>query len=179
MSDDEDLELYWDDLRVAPHRRTPSPTELRETLKADKNDLVIGTSLGRLLVVIKPNGALEFGPEYHPDEAAEVFWEAMARKRGQFEERMLLFAHMERLLTTIGTQDMECERLRLRADEPDLPDTEIASRMQFAELAMRRLEMTVHQAIELGRGLVRRPEVPVSAPQEVDQGDPGDVSPRT
>jgi hypothetical protein len=166
---DEDLELYWDDLRVAPHRKNPTPDELRETLQADKNDLVIGTSAGRLLVSIKPNGTLQYGPEYHPDEAAEVFWEAMARKRGQFEERMLVFAHMEQLLTRIGAQDMEVERLRMAAQEENLPDTEKAQREQYAELALRRLEIWVHQVIELGRALIRRPEVPVAAPG-VDSG---------
>lgn len=159
--DDDALELYWDDIRVAPHRVPKS-----EDFKAGIGDLVIGTSANRLLVTIKPNGTIEYGPEYHPDEAAQIFWEAMARRRRDYEERLLVFAHMEQLLTRVGVQDLEVERLRLLSQEEGLEPTEKASREQYAELAMRRLEMWVHQVIELGRALVARPETPVAAPQE-------------
>lgn len=160
--DEESLEFYWDDIRVAPLRSRQEPPNLH----AGQNDLVIRTSASRLLVCIKPDGSLEYGPEYHPDEAAQVFWEVMARRRRDYEERLLVFAHMEQLLTQVGRQDLECERLRRLANEDDLTTTEKASREQYAELAMRRLEMWVHQVIELGRGLVARPETPIAAPQE-------------
>lgn len=155
---DDNLELYWDLVRMVPRDRTVAES-LQNEFRTTPGDLIIGTSAQRLLVLIKANGELQYGPEYTPDETAEVFWEAMARKRVEAEERLILFAHMERLLSQIGRQDMEVERLRLRAQEEDLEDTEKASREQYSELALRRLEMLVHQAIELGRGLVRRPEV--------------------
>lgn len=48
-------------------------------------DLVIGT-LSRVFVTIKPDGSLLYGEGYTPDEAAAVFWEALARKRVEAEE---------------------------------------------------------------------------------------------
>jgi hypothetical protein len=53
--------------------------------KPSENDLVIATQ-SRVLVVIKPDGALSYGPGYTPDEAASVFWEALARKRREAGE---------------------------------------------------------------------------------------------
>lgn len=34
---------------------------------------------GRLQVAIHPDGRLEYGPDYQPDEAARTFWEAVQR----------------------------------------------------------------------------------------------------
>ncbi len=31
-----------------------------------------------MLVTLRPDGTLEYGPNYHPDEAARLFWEAIA-----------------------------------------------------------------------------------------------------
>lgn len=159
MSDQEDLELYWQDLGVT-RRKDLTPDELREQIapEASRNDLVIGTR-GNPLVVIKPDGSLEYGQQYKPDEAAMVFWEALARRRADYEQRMLIFAHMDALLTRIGRRDLECERLRVAATEEGLSDVEKAQREQYAELSMRRLEIEVHQAIELGRALVERNRV--------------------
>lgn len=52
--------------------------------KPSDNDLVIGVP-GRVLVVIKPDGRLVYGPSYTPDEAAAALWEALARKRVEAE----------------------------------------------------------------------------------------------
>lgn len=35
---------------------------------------------GDMLVNILPDGTLEYGETYDPDEAARVFWEALARR---------------------------------------------------------------------------------------------------
>jgi hypothetical protein len=157
--DHDDLELYWGDLGIT-RRKNLTPDELREQIapQAMRQDLVIG-SVGNPLVIISPDGTLQYGPNYKPDEAAMIFWEAMARRRVDYEQRMLIFAHMDALLTRVGTRDLECERLRLAALEEGLTDMEKAQREQYAELAMRRLEIEVHQVIELGRGLVRRDQV--------------------
>jgi hypothetical protein len=154
--DDHDLELYWAD-RGIPTSPPATPDQLREQIAptAARNDLVIG-SRDRPLVIISPDGSLQYGASYTPDEAAMVFWEAMARRRVDFELRMLLAGQMEQILTRVGQRDLDYERMVLRAQAEGLSDTERASREQYAELARGRLEMEVHHAIELGRGLVRR-----------------------
>jgi hypothetical protein len=150
------IELFWEDLGITP-RKNLTPDELREAAapNANRNDLVIATR-NQLLVVIRPDGTLEYGPNYTPDAAALVFWEAMARRRQNYEERMLLYAHIEQLLMRVGQQDAEYERQSLRALEENLEPHEKAQRDQYAELARRRLEMEVHSVIELARGLIRR-----------------------
>lgn len=158
--EDDPLEVYWDDVRVARYRS--SPVEPTDPLSAQPGDMVIGTSRNRILVTIKADGTLQYGPEYSPDEAATVFWEAMGQRRIAMEDRFLVIQHMEAVLTRLGRADMECERLRRQADsEPDeLRKRELT---QYAELSMNRLNMVAHQAIELGRALVRRPDMPTPA----------------
>ena len=146
----ESLEFFWEGLGVLAKDAAPTP----ESLGLEPNDMAIGTSRNRLLVVIKPNGTLKYGPDYQPDEAAQIFWEALASRRIQYEERMLVIRHMEQLLRRVGQQDLECERLRGLANEDNLEAQVKAQREQYAELAIRRLEMYVHDVIELGRALV-------------------------
>lgn len=160
MSDekeDDPLELYWDDVRVSRHRVPVVPDTTAENLRAQvqPGDLVIGTSRERVLAIIKADGQVEFGPDYKPDEAAMVFWEAMGRQRYAYEERILLIRHMEALLTRLGAQDLLVEQLRLASANGDIQAG------QRAGGAMVQLERLVHQVIELGRGLARRPEIPV------------------
>lgn len=167
-TDDLPLEVYWDDIRVARHRAPPVEEKPDFGKLVEPTDLVIGTSKERVLVIIKPDGRLLFGPGYRPDEAAMVFWEAMGQARLQAEDRILLFQHMEAILAQVGRQDMVVEQLRLAAAEGD---TEAGQR---AGHEMLRLERLVHQTIELGRGIASRPEVPVPAvpervPQAVDE----------
>lgn len=161
-ADDAALEVYWDDLRVAPHRRTPREPSFRDQVKP--GDFVIGTSKDRLLVIIKPDGTLEYGPEYRPDEAAVVFWESMGQRRLQMEDRLLVIQHMEAVLTRLGDADLRAESARrVAANEPDNMELE-----RQALEAIHRLERVMGQAIELGRGLIRRPEIPMPAfPAEV------------
>jgi len=166
-----DLELYWDDLRVGNRRWSASdePTDPSRlpSFEAKPGTLVIGTSHNRILVNIGPTGEIEYGPENRPDEAAQVFWEALGRRKIDAEDRLLVIQHMEALLTRLGRQDMEAERLRLAAyEEPaGLHKAELE---QSAEIGVRHLEMIMHQVIEFSRGLVRRPEVlPPAMPQEV------------
>lgn len=159
--DDEPIELLWDDLRVS---RGPEPEDPSAALRklAGPGDLVIGTSAKRLLAVIKANGHIEFGPEYRPDEAATVFWRALARQRYQHEEQNLIARHMESILAQIGAADLQLEALRRASQEGD----PLAAERAIA--AHLRLERLVHQAIELGRGLARRPEIPIpSVPERI------------
>jgi hypothetical protein len=167
-----DLELFWDDLRVGGRRWSaetpePEPEGPPPIYDVPPGTLVIGTSRHRILVAIKADGTIQYGPEYRPDEAAQVFWEAMAQRKLDAEDRILVIQHMEALLTRLGRQDMETERLRLAAiEEPD--PLQKAALNQSAEMAIRHLEMIMHQVIEFSRGLVRRPEVvPPQMPPEV------------
>lgn len=161
-SDDTNLEVFWDDVRVAPFRRPPTQEDFGD--QVERGDMVIGTSAERILVIIKKDGTLRFGPEYCPDEASMVFWEAMGQRRLQMEDRLLVIGHMEAVLTRLGDADLRAESARrVAANDPGNEALEA----QAVE-AVHRLERLVDQAIELGRGLIRRPEVPMPAfPGEV------------
>lgn len=160
--DDDKLEVFWDDIRVAPYRRAPVKEDFGD--QVEPGDLVIGTSTNRILVIIKADGTLKYGPEYRPDEAATVFWESMGQRRLQMEDRLLVIGHMEAILTRLGDADLRAESARrVAANDPGNMELE-----RQAVEAVRRLERVVNQAIELGRGLIRRPEVPMPAfPGEV------------
>ncbi len=160
--EDTNLEVFWDDVRVAPYRRPPKQEDFGDQVQP--GDMVIGTSTHRILVIIKPDGSLRFGPEYRPDEAAMVFWEAMGQKRLEMEDRLLVIGHMEAILTRLGDADLRAESARrIAANDPANNDLE-----RQAEEAIHRLERVMSQAIELGRGLIRRPEIPMPAfPNEV------------
>lgn len=167
--DEQPLEVYWDALRGrrAPAEPVHSVPRLRDL--ANENDMVIGTSADRVLVIIKPTGELIFGPEYTPQEASMIFWEYMGIRRFQLEDRMLLIQHMEAVLVRLGRADMECERLRRLANEETDPAAKQQATQQ-AETAIENLNRVAHQAIELGRGLVRRPEVvPPHIPERVPE----------
>lgn len=55
------------------------PTE-EFTLAPPDRRIVIPSDDGTPLVVIHPNGELEYGPGYTPDEAARRFWDAMRHR---------------------------------------------------------------------------------------------------
>lgn len=156
MSDLDDLEIFWNELGVT-HRKDRTPDELRQAIAptTSRSDFVIGTK-NQLLVVIHADGTMEYGQGYDPDGAAMVFWEAMARRRADYEQRMLLAAHMDTVLTRLGRFDLEYERQVMLSREEGLSVTEQAQREQYVELARGRLEMEVHQVLELARGLARR-----------------------
>jgi len=167
--DDLPLEVYWDALRG---RRGPvEPVHTVPTLRdlADENDMVIGTSANRILVIIKPTGELIFGPEYTPQEASMIFWEYMGRRWHSMLDRILLIQHMEAVLVRLGRADMECQQARERAvgAEDNMAKDELDRQV---EAAMGRLNRVAHEAIELGRGLVRRPEVlPPDVPERIPE----------
>lgn len=129
--------------------------------------MVIGTGRHGALVRINPDGTLEYGEDYTPNDAARVFWEAVARKRAVEEERPLLNSHMEGLLTALGAADMHNEQAQGRLNEAQTTEN-----WQASGRAQRALERAMSQAIELGRGLCRRPEI-VPVPEEVPQSIQG------
>jgi hypothetical protein len=157
--DNTPLEIFWDELHASRARPTePLPPE---PPKGPPGALVIGTSQDRILITIHADGRLEYGPDYTPDETAMVFWEEMGRRRLQMEERLLLIGHMEATLTRLGVADLHNqaadERLRSRISDTNLRES---------QRAQHNLERAMHQAIELGRGMARRPDIPVPAPPE-------------
>lgn len=42
---------------------------------------------GQPMVTIRPDGRLEFGPDYHPDDAARAFWDAVLRLQPTLEQQ--------------------------------------------------------------------------------------------
>ncbi len=132
-----------------------------ENLDIQPGDMALGTK-DRVLVVIRADGTLKYGPDYTPDEAAQVFWTVMARKRVEFEETLALHNHLKDLVTQIGEADLDNEKaIHLARGLVGTPDGGAASLKAFRAHAF--LEGLVHQVIELGRGLAklkRGPEDP-------------------
>ena len=165
-------ETEGDHSDIAALRR---PDPMRPNLKQPEfgpNDMVIRTSKDRVLVVIRPNGELEFGPDYTPDEAAELFWMTMAMKRLGSERRLQLLARLENLFTGIGAADIMNETAQkhlqevnaemLRKGDADLTNNDaetIEDAMKRAGEAQRILEQRVHQVIEFSRELANSPEL--------------------
>jgi hypothetical protein len=139
---------------------------------AGPNDLVVGTSRQRILVIIRADGEVLFGPGYTPDEAARLFWSAMGKARKENEMQGLLTQHMEGILVRLGNQDMHTEDLRLRAASETDPDKR-SELLAASEVSMANLNLIAHQAIELGRALARRaksvPAIPTRLPDQDEE----------
>lgn len=169
LPEGDSLESYWEALRP----KTPSVPEMTpQELSTGPGDLVIGTSRHRVLVVIRANGTLVFGPEYTPDEAAVIFWENLGRRRLGAEDRILVLQHIEATIVRLGELDLECERRRMAVQA----DPENRQLLVYANLATSRLEAAAHQTIELGRALALLDvavEQPSQIPQSVANTDSG------
>lgn len=165
----DDLEQYWDELGVSPNE----PLRLGG-LRTNAGDLVIGTP-SNWLVRISATGDLAYGPNYTPEEAAQIFWTAMALQRAGMTERLMHFDIMEQLVRRVGIADLRTERLRRRAQqEGATPEDHFQ-----ADRSMAYLEALVHQFIEYARGIAQtqRPEAlspaspppPAVSPEEVQE----------
>jgi len=168
--DDEPLDVSWARI-TGPQPETIDNHDF--TGYIESTDLVIG-SRSNPLVLIKRDGRLQFGPDYTPDGAAMEFWEAMGRMRLGAEDRILILQHMEGILVRLGQADMRAEGLRQQAAEATDP-TRKRELDQLADLAINRMEMVAHEAIELGRGLVRRdaptPPIPQDIPRSIQENE--------
>ena len=51
--------------------------------------LQINGSHSEMLVAIKPDGTIKYGPDYTPDEAARAFWEALGT-RSPYREKLAM-----------------------------------------------------------------------------------------
>jgi len=167
----ESLEAYWADVRAPRPPAEPRPPSALDNIQP--GDCVIGTR-EHVLITIKPDGQLIYGEGYEPDKTAVIFWEAMGRRRLEMEERLLLFQHMESILTRLGVADLNAERLRLAANAQTDP-VQKSQQELMAELAINRLNLICNEAIELGRGLARRdlpiPEVPAQIPSVIAENE--------
>lgn len=113
---------------------------------------------GKCLVSISEDGKVEVDPSYTSDQAALMFWEKVGRR---FAEYDLVYRHMESVLSRLGQMDLTLEALK-----HDLDGVAEAHRDALEELYAQRakdMEDLMSEAIELGRGLAKRP-VPVAAP---------------
>lgn len=125
----------------------------------------------RVLVRIHTDGSIEYGPGYTPDEAAVILWETMGRRRVEAEDRLLVFQHLEGVVTRLGVADLQNEVAQQRLGlNPNPENGREAARAQSA------LERAMHQTIELGRGLARRPgvvlpEVPRQVPRQIAEDE--------
>lgn len=135
----------------------------------NENDLVVATSMSRILVRIQADGTLIYGPEYTPDEAASVFWQTLARKRAAAEQQAvgdsqvnaILFRHMEKLLLEAGEADLANQVAQDRVAKLATAKTaaERADRVQANLDAARTndvLNMAATRLVELGRKLALR-----------------------
>jgi len=165
MSDDEKVTMSW----------VPREVSLPLEPKYGDHDLVIGANK-RVLVVIRPDGSLEYGPEYTPDKAATAFWEEMARLRLETEERLLLIQHMEATLVRLGAADLRNEETQRQMGL--LPSQES---MRAVGQAQAVLEKAMHLAIELGRGLAKRdvtqPPPPTRIPARIAEDEDNSYDP--
>lgn len=162
------IEADYPDIAAA---RRPDPTaEPKPQPEVLPGDMAIATSRNRILVVIRPNGELVFGPDYTPDEAAEIFWSTMAFKRIGSEQRLQLVARMENLILSAGAADIANETAqrnlaRVRSDVMKTHEVvegegeRIKAAIEAAQKAQRTLEERVSQLIDFGRRLVTEPEV--------------------
>lgn len=140
---------------------TSEKEEAEPTLQAAEGEVVFGAT-GRFIVRIRPDGVVLYEGNYQPDEAAKVFWEAIARahpnvnfiSRGQQQDgevRDMLAQTIEMLMLRVGKADLHCERLRRKA-----ADEKASEHDKFmADIAMRNLEAEVHSLIEFARGLAQ------------------------
>ena len=136
-----------------------------------ENDLVIGTSAQRILVRIKADGTLIYGPDYTPDEAARVLWETLARRREAFEQaktqsddhakaKEVLFLHMQKLLLEAGKADLANQIARDRENELTSDPRALKPDKLKAHLEAKAAEAAFQEAalrlVELGRRMALR-----------------------
>jgi hypothetical protein len=134
-------------------------------MNIEAGELVIATSPERVLVRIQRDGTIIYGPDYTPDEAARILWEAIARQRVDAAEREALVGHIEHVLIKLGEQDLRYEQCQLAAKAENATHDDAFQE----ERAAQQWNVYVHQVVELARGLALRlrgkPPGPPSPPE--------------
>ncbi len=147
-AEDEDLlGPYWAVMRRMRGADTPrgEPTPEERTGRLYPGEMVIGTPRGPL-VRIQPDGSIIYGEGYTPDEAAVTLWEAIGRRRADFEARVNYLNMLELHVALLFVCDEAYETAqRERVANP----TE--HNRQREELSRASLEMRVHGVIEFAR----------------------------
>lgn len=134
---------------------------------AAPGELVIGTA-SHTLVTIQKDGTLIYSPGYTPDEAARIFWEALARRRPDYEERLVFLAHIERLLAKLGEQDLRTEALRKSAASQTAAPADHFN----AQRAIDQLGLYADELFKFARGVALRDRANREEPAQLDTEQP-------
>jgi hypothetical protein len=153
--DEEDqLGPYWAVLRRSRGEREPTPEE--RVSGEHPGDLVIATDRNRVIVRIHPDGTVAYGEGYEADDAARALWEAIGRRRLDFDRRLNHLQLLELHVALVAAADESYEQAQRRAQEPTAQEID---RFQ-EELCRRNLEARVHGMIEFAREyVVNRPDL--------------------
>lgn len=166
--DDDLLTPYWAvmrRMRGADRPREPQTPQER-LAQAHPGELVIATA-NRVLVRIGPDGAVAYEEGATPDDAARALWEAVARRRADFDRRMRYLELLELHIALIFLADQAYEAAQLAARAP----TATAADQQREELSRRSLEVRVHGIIEFAREFaLLRPDLIDIARRGLHQG---------
>jgi hypothetical protein len=137
---------YWAAMRRLRGADTPpEPTPEERTARTHPGEMVIATARGPL-VRIQPDGRVIYGEGYTPDETAVTLWEAIGRRRPDFEARINYLNMLELHVALLYVCDEAYEAAqRARVQDP----TE--HNRQREELSRASLEMRVHGVIEFAR----------------------------
>ncbi len=111
------------------------------------------------LLTIDENGKVELDPSYTADQIALMFWEKVGRR---FAEYDLIYQHMESVLSRVGQADITGESIKKEIENTTDP-LQIRVLVESFQQNQRDLEKLVGEAIELGRGLAKRP-MPINQP---------------
>lgn len=113
----------------------------------------------KYLLTIDENGKVELDPSYTADQIALMFWEKVGRR---FAEYDLIYRHMESVLSRVGQADITGESLKKELENAEDP-MQANVLVESFQRNQRDLEKLVGEAIELGRGLAKRP-MPINQP---------------
>ncbi len=154
-SEDDLLGPYWAVMRRLRGADVPKePTPEERAARRFPGELVIATS-SRELVRIQPDGRIIYGPEYTPDETAVTLWEAIARRRADFEARVTYLDMLELHVALLAVADQAYEAASV-AVRSALGNAETTEREREAlrfrmDMSRRSLETRVHGMIEFCR----------------------------
>src|SRR5271157_1247405 len=96
----DELVDHWRDI-LGPRPESVKKRLIRTLGLPQPGTLSICREDGTVIVAICSDGSLTYGPNYTPDEAAEVFWTNMALKKKGMETRLQELGIMETMLIRI------------------------------------------------------------------------------
>jgi hypothetical protein len=139
------LSPFWAVLRGP--RPGPEETPEDRAGRSHPGELVIATSMNRVLVRIQPDGTIAYGDGYTPDEAAVTLWEAIARRRPDFDARIRYLDLLELHVALIAVTDQAYEAAQAAARAEGATEND-----RFREeMSRRNWETRVHGIVEFAR----------------------------